>query len=180
MTNPSSQTLVPSLSPQLIPYNAASKLLVLHILSILHISRTVDSISVHDWKPSTSSFTSMSYGKTDFWHTHSYLQKCQGGLPWWHGGWESACQCRGHAFEPWSGRIPHAAEQLSTCTTAAEPALWSPRATTTEAHTPRARAPQREATAMRSPCTAMRRVPRLPQLERAHAQQQGPNSAKNK
>ena len=26
---------------------------------------------------------------------------------------ESACQCRGHGFEPWSGKIPHAAEQLS-------------------------------------------------------------------
>ena len=25
---------------------------------------------------------------------------------------ESACQCRGHGFEPWSGKIPHAAEQL--------------------------------------------------------------------
>ena len=23
---------------------------------------------------------------------------------------ESACQCRGHGFEPWSGKIPHAAE----------------------------------------------------------------------
>ena len=34
------------------------------------------------------------------------------GLPWWHSGWESACQCRGHGFEPWSGRIPHAAVQL--------------------------------------------------------------------
>ena len=34
------------------------------------------------------------------------------GLPWWHSGWESACQCRGHGFEPWSGKIPHAAEQL--------------------------------------------------------------------
>ena len=21
------------------------------------------------------------------------------GLPWWHSGWESACQCRGHRFE---------------------------------------------------------------------------------
>ena len=37
------------------------------------------------------------------------------GLPWWRSGWESACQCRGHGFEPWSGRIPHAAEQLSLC-----------------------------------------------------------------
>ena len=26
------------------------------------------------------------------------------GLPWWHSGWESTCQCRGHGFEPWSGR----------------------------------------------------------------------------
>ena len=26
---------------------------------------------------------------------------------------ESACQCRGHGFEPWSRKIPHAAEQLS-------------------------------------------------------------------
>ena len=33
-------------------------------------------------------------------------------LPWWRSGWESACQCRGHGFEYWSGRIPHAAEQL--------------------------------------------------------------------
>ena len=41
-------------------------------------------------------------------------------------------QCRGHGFDPWSGKIPHAAEQLSPC------------ATTTEAHTPRARALQQE------------------------------------
>ena len=25
------------------------------------------------------------------------------GLPWWHTGRESACQCRGHGFEPCSG-----------------------------------------------------------------------------
>ena len=41
-------------------------------------------------------------------------------------------QCRGHGFEPWSGKIPHAAEQLSQC------------ATTTKAHAPRAHAPQQE------------------------------------
>ena len=44
-------------------------------------------------------------------HTHS-LKEEKGGLPWWRSGWESACQCRGHGFEPWSGRIPHAVEQL--------------------------------------------------------------------
>ena len=45
------------------------------------------------------------------------------GLPWWHSGWESACQCRGHGFGPWPGKIPHAAEQLGPCATTAEPEL---------------------------------------------------------
>ena len=48
------------------------------------------------------------------------------GLPWWRSGWESACQCRGHGFEPWSGRIPHAAEQLGPCATTTEPARLEP------------------------------------------------------
>ena len=34
------------------------------------------------------------------------------GLPWWRSGWESACLCRIHGFEPWPGKIPHAAERL--------------------------------------------------------------------
>ena len=37
------------------------------------------------------------------------------GLTWGRSGWESAYQCRGHGFDPWPGRIPHAAEQLSPC-----------------------------------------------------------------
>ena len=45
------------------------------------------------------------------------------GLPWWRSGWESACQCRGHGFNPWSTKIPHATEQLSPCTTTIELAL---------------------------------------------------------
>ena len=48
------------------------------------------------------------------------------GLPWWHSGWESACQCRGHGFEPWSGKIPHATEQLGPWATIAEPAHLEP------------------------------------------------------
>ena len=48
------------------------------------------------------------------------------GLPWWHSGWESACQCRGHGFEPWSGKIPHAAERLGPWATIAEPARLEP------------------------------------------------------
>ena len=33
------------------------------------------------------------------------------------------------AFSRWSGKIPHALEQLSPCATATEPVLWSPLAT---------------------------------------------------
>ena len=48
------------------------------------------------------------------------------GLPWWRSGWESACQCRGHGFEPWSGKIPHAEEQLGPWATTTEPARLEP------------------------------------------------------
>ena len=64
------------------------------------------------------------------------IQNCHMGLPWWRSGWESACQCRGHGFEPWSRRLPHATEQLGLCTPTTEPVLWSLQATTTEAHEP--------------------------------------------
>ena len=39
------------------------------------------------------------------------------GLPWWHGGWESACQCRGHRFTGWSRKIPLSVGPLSLCVT---------------------------------------------------------------
>ena len=98
------------------------------------------------------------------------------GLPWECSGWESACQSRRHGFEPWSGKIPHASEQLSPCATTTEsachnywsPCTWSPCSAT------------REATAVRSPRTATKRSPRSPQLEKAHTQQRRPNAAKNK
>ena len=48
------------------------------------------------------------------------------GLPWWRSGWESACRCRGHGFEPWSGKIPHAAEQLGPWATTTEPVRLEP------------------------------------------------------
>ena len=38
--------------------------------------------------------------------------------------WLRICrQCRGHGFQLWSGKIPHAAEQLSPCVTTTETAL---------------------------------------------------------
>ena len=53
-------------------------------------------------------------------------KKWKAGLPWWCSGWESACQCRGHGFEPWSGKIPHATEQLGPWATITEPARLEP------------------------------------------------------
>ena len=103
------------------------------------------------------------------------LKKSPMGLPWWHNGWESACQCRGHGFEPWSGKIPHAAEQLGPCTTTTEPSrhkYWSPCAWSPCSATG-------EAAAVRGPRTEVRSSPCSPQLERAQAQQQRPNAAKN-
>ena len=54
------------------------------------------------------------------------LRLAKWGLPWWCSGWESACQCRGHGFGPWSGKIPHAAEQLGPWATTTEPARLEP------------------------------------------------------
>ena len=60
------------------------------------------------------------------------------GLLWWLSVKEAACQCRRHGFDPWSGKIPHAAEPQSLrATTALEPrnpiAITEPPAATTEA-----------------------------------------------
>ena len=41
-------------------------------------------------------------------------------------GEESACQCRGHNFDPRSGKTPRAAEQLSLCNTTTEPVSRAP------------------------------------------------------
>ena len=48
------------------------------------------------------------------------------GLPWWRSGWESACWCRGHGFEPWAGKVPRAAERLGPWATTAETARLEP------------------------------------------------------
>ena len=55
-----------------------------------------------------------------------FLKEEGRGLPWWCSGWESACQCRGHGFEPWSGKIPHAADQLGPWATTTESAHLEP------------------------------------------------------
>ena len=90
-------------------------------------------------------------------------------LPWWSSGWEFTCQCRGHSFNPWSGKIPHALAQLSLC------------ATTTKDHAPRGPSSStREATAKRNTHAAVKSSPHLPQLEKACLQQWRPSIAKKR
>ena len=60
-----------------------------------------------------------------FWYSQT-IKYALLGFPWWRSGWESACQCRGHGFESWSGKIPHAAEQLGPWATTTEPARLEP------------------------------------------------------
>ena len=45
------------------------------------------------------------------------------GLPWWLSGKESTCQWRRHGFNSWSGKIPHAVEQISPCITTIDTVL---------------------------------------------------------
>ena len=41
--------------------------------------------------------------------------------------WLRVClPMQGHGFEPWSGKIPHAAERLGPCVTTTEPARLEP------------------------------------------------------
>ena len=54
------------------------------------------------------------------------------GLPQWLSGKESACQCRAHGFDLWSGKIPCVTELLSPCTTTTDPVLESLGAATAE------------------------------------------------
>ena len=60
-------------------------------------------------------------------------------LPWYRtlpSGKRSICQCRGHGFDPRSGKMLHATGQLSLCATITEAhASWSPRSTTRKATT---------------------------------------------
>ena len=48
------------------------------------------------------------------------VQRCALGLPG-----QSSYQCGGHGLDPWSGKIPHAVEQLSPCTATTEPKCYN-------------------------------------------------------
>ena len=87
---------------------------------------------------------------------------------WWYSGYKSAYRCRGLRFNPGSGKIPHAVEQLNPCATTIEPTLQSLCFTA------------REATAMRNPCISTKSSPHLVQIEKARVHQQRPSATKKK
>ena len=82
---------------------------------------------------------------------------------------------RGHKFNPWSRKMPHASEQLSPCAMTAEPQCcnyWS-----LNAYSP---CSPRKATAVRSQCHSMKSNPCLLQLEKAGKPQWRPSTTKIK
>ena len=72
---------------------------------------------------------------TTTWHVRMTMTQDQDRLirlPWQLSGKESACHCRRHRFNPRSGKIPHAAELLSSWATTIESVHYSPGTTAPE------------------------------------------------
>ena len=95
-------------------------------------------------------------------------------LPWWLGGKEPTCQYRRQGFSLWSGKIPHALEQISPCATTIEPVLHGLEAELLStcsahywAHAPESQRSTRGATEMRSPHISVKKRPCSPPLEKA-------------
>ena len=76
------------------------------------------------------------------------------GLSRWSSGWESACQCRGHVFDPWFRGTPHAFGPK--CCNYQTRKLQLLQSVCPRPHMPQEKPPQREA--------------HTPQLEKAHMQ----------
>ena len=93
--------------------------------------------------------------KIQFPLSSSKVKSSPEGIPRWPSGKESTCQCRRHRFDPWSGKIPHAAGHLSLCTTTTE--SMHPRAHALQQEKP----PQWEAQALR-----LESSPHSPQLQK--------------
>ena len=120
--------------------------------------------------------------------TDSALRTATLGFPWWLSGQESACQCRGRGFNPWSGMIPQAAEQLGPCATSHWACALKPRSRNYWAHLPNYCSPctqelssaTRDAATVRSLCIATRERPPLSVTRGEPVQQQRPSTTKNK
>lgn len=103
------------------------------------------------------------------------------GLPGDTVGRNLPAYARGHGFDVGSRNSPHAADQLSSCTTATEPLLQSPGTATTEPRFYNYLKP-----VLLGSCARLQEKPEhcnkkpLTQLEKAHVKQKGPAPAKKK
>ena len=107
----------------------------------------------------------------------SSLKQCVSRLPQWSTGKNSPAKAKGHRFDPWSRKIPHAMKKLGPCATTTEAVCrnyGSP--STLEAVLCNKRSHHNENP--EHPEEAHN--PHLPQLENACAQQQRHNAAKCK
>ena len=93
--------------------------------------------------------------------------------------WQRIClPTEEHWLNPWSGRTPHATEQLSPCVTAIEPQLQSLGTATSEACVPESPClATREATTMRSLCTTTRGTSLLATTKEKPTKQRRPSIA---
>ena len=89
------------------------------------------------------------------------------GFPWWLSGKESACQCREHEFDPWSGKIPHAMEQWSLWITTTQAVLQSLGTATTEACMPWSPSCAKQKSPQWEVRTQLERSPRSSQSEKS-------------
>ena len=86
------------------------------------------------------------------------------------GGYESAFQCRGHGFDPWSRKIPHIMKWQSQCAPNTEPTHLSLRAATSEVHMPSA-SQQEKPPRWEAHATQQKGSSHLLQLEKAQCSQ---------
>ena len=90
---------------------------------------------------------------------------------------ESACQCRKHESDHWSGKIPHAVEQLNPCAAITEPVLSRAHVLQLLSHVPQSLcSATTEATAVRAGVPQLERSLCSPQLEHARAERETQNS----
>jgi len=64
-----------------------------------------------DWQTTQDIWLSPYHFKLSL-NTFSCIKNSFTRLLWWLSGKEFSCQCGGHGFCPWSGKIPYAARQL--------------------------------------------------------------------
>ena len=114
------------------------------------------------------------------------FEEGHGGLSWWSSGWEATCQWKGHRFDLWTGKLPHAVEQQSPGATTTEPVFESLCAAPTEAWVPRLLNPTLELVLhnkrshhKEKPTCYNKSNPHLAQRDKAHMQQERSNEAKN-